>query len=121
MAKGVYVGVSTQRPIYNTENVSVTASNISSVFTVANDTYYFAGSGSVFTSNNAGVKSSTAKTTLTALTDMDVSFTYSYSSETNYDKFTLTVGGTVVENAVSGSTVTKTHSATLAQGQTIIF
>lgn len=123
MATGMYAAITKAVPIYNTQttNLSVTASNISSVFTVANSSYYFVGSGSTFTTNNGGVKSTTAQTTLTALYDMTISFTYSYSSEQNYDKFTLTVGGTTVENAVSGATTTKTYSGTIAKGKTIVF
>lgn len=100
---------------------SVTTSNISMFFTVANLTYYFAGSGSTWTSNNKAVSSSTAQTTLTALKNMTVSFSYSYSSEASYDKFYLTVGGTTIKNGVSGSTTTGSYTATLTAGQTIIF
>lgn len=103
------------------KTVTITADNISQYFTVTNSSYYFAGNGSTFTSNNAGKSSSTAQTTLTALTDMTIDFTYSYSSEANYDNFYLTVGETTVETAVSGSTTTKTYSGILAKGQTIVF
>ena len=123
MAKGIYIGV--ESPVYGpsetqTITVDVTASNISDYFTVANGTYYFVGNGSVFTTNNAGVNSSTATTTLTLLRDMTVGFTYSYSSESNYDKFTLSVGSTTVENAVSGATTSKTYSPTLLTAGTQI-
>lgn len=100
---------------------AITADNITDWFTVTNNSYYFKGDGSVFTTTNGGVSSSTAKTVLTALKDMDVSFSYSYSSETSYDKFTLIVAGTTVENAVSGSTTVKTYSGSLATGETITF
>lgn len=100
----------------------ITADNIGTYFTVTNGSYKFAGSGSVFTSNNKGVKSSTASTVLTAKQDISVlAFSYSYSSEQNYDKFTLKVGGTTVENAVSGATTNKTYSGSLTSGQTIEF
>lgn len=99
----------------------ITESNISTYFTVTNSSYYFKGNGSVFTTNNKGVNSSTAQTTLTAKQDMDISFTYSYSSESNYDKFTLTFAGVTVENGKSGATTTKTHSGHLTAGQTIVF
>lgn len=85
------------------ETVLITADNIGDYFTVANGTYYFAGSGSVFTSNNAGVKSSTASTVLTAKQDMqELFFNYSYSSEEKYDKFTLKVGEATIVDAKSG-------------------
>lgn len=83
--------------------VNITASNISQYFTVSNSTYYFSGNGSTFTSNNSEVNNSTAKTTLTAKYDFEkVTFNYSYSSEANYDKLTITIGSTTVANALSG-------------------
>ena len=118
-----YVGVPTEVPIYEetVKTVNITASNISEMFTVANGTYYFKGSGGTFTTTNAGENSTTATTTLTAKSDMSVSFNYSYSSEANYDKFTLQVAGTTVENAVSGSTTSKSYSGSLKSGQQIVF
>lgn len=102
--------------------VAITAANIADYFTVTNGTYYFAGSGPVFTSNNGGKASSTATTVLTAKQDISVlTFNYSYSSEQSYDRFTLKVGGTTVEDGVSGATANRTHSGSLAKGQTIEF
>lgn len=102
--------------------VAITAANIADYFTVTNGTYYFAGSGSVFTSNNSDKSSSTASTVLTAKQDISVlAFNYSYSSEANYDKFTLKVGGTMVEYDVSGATTNKTYNGSLAKGQTVEF
>ena len=103
--------------------VDITASNISDYFTVTNgSSYYFKGEGNVFTTNNAGVNSSTATTTLTAKQDIsEISFNYSYSSEPNYDKFTLKVAGSTIENAVSGATKTKSYNGSLTSGQTIEF
>ena len=97
----------------------VTGDNVSSFFTVSNNSYYFKPSGGTWTTTNGGVSSSTAKTVFTALRDMTVSFAYSYSSEANYDKFTLKVAGSTVENSVSGSTTNKTYTGTLTAGQTI--
>lgn len=121
MAKELYVGV--MSPIYEEQDktIDITASNISEYFTVSNGSYYFKGSSSVFTTTNGGVNSSTATTTLTILSDASIEFDYSYSSEANYDKFTLTVAGTTVKNAVSGSTTTGHYSGVLTQGQTIVF
>ena len=90
-----------------------------SFFSVANGTYYFAPKNGIWTSNNNGVKSSTATTTFTAKSSMPISFDYSYSSEANYDKFTLVVAGTTVENGVSGATTSKSYSGNLAAGQKI--
>ena len=103
--------------------VNITASNISEYFTVTNgSSYYFKGNGNVFTTNNAGVNSSTASTTLTAKQNIsEISFNYSYSSEPSYDKFTLKVAGSTIENAVSGSTTTKSYNGSLTSGQTIEF
>ena len=119
-----YIGVPTDVPIYSeeTKTVPITASNIAEYFEVTNGSYYFAGSGSTFTSNNGGVKNSTASTVLKAKQDISsLSFSYSYSSEKSYDKFTLKVAGTAVENAVSGPTTSKTYSGSLTAGQTVEF
>ena len=103
--------------------VDITASNISDYFTVTNGSpYCFNGQGNVFTTNNAGVNSSSAYTILTAKQDIsEISFNYSYSSEPSYDKFTLTVAGSTIENAVSGATTTKSYNGSLISGQTIEF
>lgn len=121
--RALYFGAVTDCPIYEEETVktSITASNIKNFFSVTNGSYYFSGSGSVFTSNNEGEDDTTAQTVLTAKQDMDVSFKYSYSSEANYDKFTLVFAGTTVENGASGYTTSKSYSGTLAAGQTVSF
>lgn len=98
---------------------TLTEENVDEFFSVENGSYYFLPQNGVWTSNNGGVKSSTASTKFTALRDLTVSFGYSYSSEANYDKFTLSVAGVVVEDAVSGTTTTKTYSAELHTGDTI--
>lgn len=105
------------------QSVAITASNISEYFTVTNGSpYYFNGQGNVFTTNNAGVGGSTASTILTAKQDMsEISFDYSYSSERSYDKFTLKVAGSIIENGVSGATTAKSYNGSLASGQTIEF
>ena len=103
--------------------VDITASNISEYFMVTNgSSYYFNGQGNVFTTNNTGASSSTASTILTAKQDIsEISFDYSYSSEPSYDKFTLKVAGSTIENAVSGATTAKSYNGTLTSGQTIEF
>ena len=119
-----YVGIDTEIPIYETSvnTVAINASNISNYFTVTNGSYYFVGSGTSFVTNNGGIASSTAQTTLTAKQDIsNITFSYRYSSEPNYDKFTLTVDGTTVENAVSGATTIKTYTGSLATGKSIVF
>lgn len=122
MAKRAYIGIETELPVYSETVVTaaVTDANISDYFDVSNGSYYFALSGGTWTSNNGGKNSSTATTTLTAKLDISaLSFDYSYSSEANYDKFTLKVAGTTVENAVSGTTTNKSWSGSLSKGQTI--
>lgn len=100
--------------------VAVTADNLAEYFTVTNGSYYFKGSGAVFTTTNGGVNNSTASTVLTAKQDIpEITFDYSYSSEANYDKFTLRVAGTTVENAVSGATTNKSYRGSLSKGQKI--
>ena len=103
--------------------VNITASNISEYFTVTNGSpYYFNGQGNVFTTNNKGISSSTASTILTAKQDIsEISFDYSYSSERSYDKFTLKVAGSTIENGVSGPTTAKSYNGSLTSGQTIEF
>ena len=105
------------------QSVAITASNISEYFTVTNGSpYYFNGQGNVFTTNNKGVSSSTASTILTAKQDIsEISFDYSYSSESRYDKFTLKVAGSFIENGVSGTTTAKSYNGSLTSGQTIEF
>ena len=127
MAKGVYVGINTEVPVYgdntNSTSVSITTSNISSYFTVSNGLYYFitGEGGATFTTNNVGIANSIAQTTLIATQNMTISITYSYSSETNYDKFYLNVGAAVVANGLSGPTTTKTYNGTITAGTQIIF
>ncbi len=124
MAKGAYIGINTNIPVYQETTVNVTSSNITTVFSVSNSTYYFqvvSGNTGLFKSNNKGITSSTAQTVLTAKYDMDVSFSYRYSTEQNYDKFTLVVGSTTVENRVSGSTQIKNYSGKLKKGESITF
>lgn len=102
------------------EPYAITADNISQYFDVVNDSYYFAGSGAVFTSNNKNVNSSTARTALTAKFNMTVTFNYSYSSESSYDKLTITVGGNTVANGLSG-VGNSSYTGSIQKGQTIIF
>lgn len=121
--KKAYIGIETEVPIYEEQKKTITVStdNINDVFEVTNAQYYFAGSGSTFTTNNKGKASSTALTTLTAKIDMSVSFTYSYSSEYNYDKLTIIAAEKTVADALSGVTEVRTYSGSLKVGQTIEF
>lgn len=120
-----YIGIPKEFPVLGETTVTtdITSNNISNYFTVSNGTYYFEGVGSVFTSNNKGINSAVAETILTAKCYIaSISFDYSWSSEKVYDKFTLKVGDTVVEKAVSGTTTNKSYSGgPLNVGDKIIF
>ena len=72
---------------------------------------------------NIGVNSSTATTTFTAIKDMTgVIITGQYYTESGYDEITLTVAGTTVLSAVSGSSsLAQRWSGTLKTGDQIIF
>lgn len=117
MPKRIYVGVLTRVPV----PVTVDESNVDTYFTVQNGSpYYFACAGGVWTSNNKGVHGTTATTTLVAKHSFSsISFDYSYSGERGFDKFTLTVAGTVVANGLSGSTTTKSFTGSLKAGDKI--
>lgn len=71
---------------------------------------------------NIGVNSSTATVTLKAVRDLsNVVITGAYYTETNYDKLTLTVAGTTVLNAVSGTSArAQRFSGSIASGKEIV-
>ena len=71
---------------------------------------------------NIGVNSSTATVTLKAVRSLSsVVISGAYYTETNFDKITLTVAGTTVLNAVSGSSAgAQRYAGTLAQGDEIV-
>lgn len=120
MSEGVYIGVpQTIPPSYESVTVDITSANISELFTVRNNSYYFAGSGAVFTSNNASRGNSEAVTTLTAKYACTVVYEYSVSSETN-DKLTIKEKDTAVVNGLSG-TQSGSRSVSLNAGDTISF
>lgn len=108
---------------------NITNGNISEYFDVINSDYYFAYSSATntFTSNNRGLKSTTAKTVLKSKKDIKIEFTYGYSSESGCDKFYLSVvddNGNIiqsVESGASGATREKTYSGTIKTGQSIVF
>lgn len=118
----MYDGVLSDVPIYGIEqeDVSVNSSTVfNTYFTRKDDDYYFGGWYQL-SATNLGVDNSTAKTTLTAKEDMEVSFNYEYTTEERYDKFTLIVGDVTVEDGASGTSYTKSYSGTLLKGQSII-
>ena len=73
-----------------------------------------------YISNNKGVDSSTATSTFTITTGSTagtLSFDYSVSSESRYDKLTITVNGTTIANAISGE-VSDTYSVSATTNTT---
>lgn len=68
-------------------------------------------------STNYHVNSSTSQTTITISTSSPCifSFDYAVSSESNYDKLTITLDGNTIVNAISGTT-SSTYSSTLSSG-----
>lgn len=118
--KKMYAGAPNNPPaIFNQTMVDVTANNIADYFNVANGDYYFAGSGDTFTSNNKGVKSTTASTELTAKKDCVVTFDYAVSSE-KYDNLHIYVNGTEVY-ASSATAENGSYSANLSAGGSVKF
>lgn len=112
--------ISRARQIFRSSQL-ITPSTINNWFGVANSSQYFVGDGTgLYKSNNNGINSSTAQTILTAKYSVNVSFQYRVSSEQNYDKLTITVGGTTVANGISG-TSSGSWSGRVAAGQTITF
>ena len=85
-------------------NTNITSNNFSTYFSRAISSYHFVpDTNGTWSANNLAVDSSTAQTTLTCVTAGYYQFVYSYTTEQNFDKFTLTVGGTTVVSAVSGT------------------
>ena len=73
-----------------------------------------------YLSNNQNVASSSATSTFTITTGSEagtLSFDYTVSSESNYDKLTITVNGTTVANAISGER-SKTYSVSATANTT---
>lgn len=95
--------------------------NATEYFTVNDSNYYFRQDGIDWIATNGGIDSSTATTTLTCTSGGTYKFSYYYKTEANYDKVTLTVGGTTILNAVSGSSsLTTTGTYSLLSGSTIV-
>ena len=124
MAKGIYVGGSFTTPGATT-TIGIDVYNINQYFSVINGDYYFDFNSdypNFFETNNQGVDNSVAETTLIALQDIsEIGFWYSYSSEANYDKFTLIVAGETIEDGVSGYYTEKHYSGSLSAGDAISF
>ena len=94
----------------STSYMAMTSSNYTSYFDVTNSTYGFIiGSDNYWKANNTGRNSTTATTTWTCKYSGTYVLEYSYVTEQNYDKVTLTTTDTSASNttthlsAVSGS------------------
>lgn len=88
----------------STGYTTITSSNYSSYFSVSNNSYYFAPDTSGFwTATGKGVSSSTSKTTWTCSSAGAYRISYYYNTEQNFDKFSLTIGGTSYLSNASGS------------------
>lgn len=98
-----------------TSNVELSWENTS------NDYYSFVEQfGTTWTSNNQSISNSTAKSTWTievpsGVGSVSYSFDYSVSSESGYDKLTITLDGTTVVDGISGS-VSGSKTTTLSEG-----
>ena len=134
----IYAGVTATVPVYTetttTEDVALSTSTFTDFFSADNTgttgtnakgiTWADnSGGGLRLTFGNYGIHSSTSMTTFTAQRDLtNIVIKSLYYTETSYDKITLTVAGTTVLNAVSGtsSTLTQQWTGSLSKGQTIV-
>ena len=120
MPKGIYVGVPIRVPVLGSEaSITVDETNVDDYFDVRSTaSYHFPCVGGVWESNNKGVASSTAATTLKAKFEFSsVSFDYSCSSESS-DQFVLEVAGVTVDR-LSGATTKKSYVGSLKSGDSI--
>lgn len=134
----IYAGVTATVPVYTettiTEDIALSSATFTDFFSADNTgttgtnakgiTWTNNSSGGLkLTFGNYGINSSTSMTTFTAQRDLtNVVIKGLYYTETRYDKITLTVAGTTVLNAVSGtsSTLTQRWTGSLSKGQTIV-
>lgn len=83
----------------STSYMAMTSSNYTSYFDVTNSTYGFIiGSDNYWKANNTGRNSTTASTTWTCKIAGSYVLEYSYITEQNYDKVTLTTGSAATGN-----------------------
>lgn len=134
----IYAGVIATVPVYTetttTEDIALSSATFTDFFSADNTgttgtnakgiTWTDnSGGGLKLTFGNYGINSSTSMTTFTAQRDLtNVVIKGLYYTESRFDKITLTVAGTTVLNAVSGtsSTLTQRWSGSLSKGQTIV-
>ena len=134
----IYAGVTATVPVYTetttTEDIALSSATFTDFFSADNTgTTGTNAKGITWTNNsggglklafgNYGIDSSTSMTTFTAQRNLtNVVIKGLYYTESRFDKITLTVAGTTVLNAVSGtsSTLTQRWSGSLSKGQTIV-
>ena len=134
----IYAGVTATVPVYTetttTEDIALSSATFTDFFSASNTgTTGRNAKGITWTDNsggglklkfgNYGIDSSTSMTTFTAQRDLtNVVIKGLYYTESRFDKITLTVAGTTVLNAVSGtsSTLTQRWTGSLSKGQTIV-
>ena len=134
----IYAGVTATVPVYTetttTEDIALSSATFTDFFSASNTGTTGtnakgmswgdnSGGGLKLTFGNYGIDSSTSMTTFTAQRDLtNVVIKGLYYTESRFDKITLTVAGTTVLNAVSGtsSTLTQRWSGSLSKGQTIV-
>lgn len=103
----------------STYYTNITSSNYSNYFTVSNGSYSFnPDSSGNWSADNLGQNSTTATTTWTCKNSGTYRITWTYVTEKSYDKLTVTAGGTVYADAVSGSSNDRT-TVSLSNGATI--
>lgn len=80
--------------------------------------YPWKASGTTWTSSNKGVSSSSSSSTWTIVLNKEISYTFQYrvSSESGYDKLTVTLDGTTIASAISGNGSLTTKTVTLTAG-----
>lgn len=134
----IYAGVTATVPVYTetttTEDVALSTSTFTDFFSADNTGTTGTNAKGITWANNSdgglkltfgnyNIHSSTSMTTFTAQRNLtNVVIKGLYYTETRYDKITLTVAGTTVLNAVSGtsSTLTQRWTGSLTKGQTIV-
>lgn len=104
------------------KTVRINQTNIEYYFTVYNGTYYFAGDGEVFASNNNNKNLSDATTRLTAKQEYPITFTYACYTEKGYDKFYIDIDSDYIADGISGNYENgESYSGILHNGSTLSF
>lgn len=134
----IYAGVIATVPVYTetttTEDIALSSATFTDFFSADNTGTTGTNAKGITWANNSdgglkltfgnyNIHSSTSMTTFTAQRNLtNVVIKGLYYTETRYDKITLTVAGSTVLNAVSGtsSTLTQRWTGSLTKGQTIV-